>query len=152
MDWDAIGAIGEVAGAVAVVLTLFYLARQIKHSSDLSKAELFERTQDRFSRVRSMIIHHPEIALEMRDPKGLNEEQLLIAQSIVLEIAFNYAVSYESQALVYAKDRWDVVEAASAYLARYPAFLNDVIRQLRQNAFEDFADKLEASASRESKV
>jgi len=152
MGWDAIGAIGEVAGAVAVVLTLFYLARQIKTSSDVSKAELFERSNDRFSRVRSIVIQHPEIALNMRDPKGLTEEQFLIAQSIVLEIAFSYAVSYESQGLVYSQDRWDVVEAANLYLGRYPAFRSHAIRQLRENAFEQFADELEARTRQEGNV
>ena len=34
MNWDAIGAIGELVGAVAVFATLFYLARQIRHSSE----------------------------------------------------------------------------------------------------------------------
>ncbi len=33
MNWEAIGAIGEITGAVVVVLTLFYLARQIKDNS-----------------------------------------------------------------------------------------------------------------------
>ena len=33
MDWDAIGAIGEIAGAVAVIITLIYLARQIREAS-----------------------------------------------------------------------------------------------------------------------
>ena len=33
MNWDAAGAIGEIVGAVAVVLTLFYLAKQIKEGS-----------------------------------------------------------------------------------------------------------------------
>jgi hypothetical protein len=32
MNWDAIGAIGEIVGAAAVVLTLGYLALQIRHS------------------------------------------------------------------------------------------------------------------------
>ena len=32
MNWDAIGAIGELLGAVAVVLTLGYLAAQIRQS------------------------------------------------------------------------------------------------------------------------
>ena len=30
MNWDAIGAVGEVIGAVAVVLTIGYLAKQTK--------------------------------------------------------------------------------------------------------------------------
>lgn len=33
MNWEAIGAIGEVGGAIAVVATLGYLAGQIRHSS-----------------------------------------------------------------------------------------------------------------------
>lgn len=34
MNWDAIGAAGEVVGALAVIATLFYLAKQIKHASE----------------------------------------------------------------------------------------------------------------------
>jgi hypothetical protein len=35
MNWDAIGAIGEVVGAIAVVASLVYLARQISQNSSL---------------------------------------------------------------------------------------------------------------------
>ena len=34
MNWDALGAIGEVIGAIAVVLTLGYLAVQIKQNTE----------------------------------------------------------------------------------------------------------------------
>ena len=30
IDWNALGAIGEIAGAIAVVISLIYLARQIQ--------------------------------------------------------------------------------------------------------------------------
>ena len=33
MNWDAAGAIGEIVGAVAVIATLVYLARQVRDSS-----------------------------------------------------------------------------------------------------------------------
>jgi hypothetical protein len=39
MDWEIIGATGEWAGAVAVVVTLFYLARQIRQSNILGSAD-----------------------------------------------------------------------------------------------------------------
>ena len=39
MNWDAIGAIGEVAGAVAVIATLVYLAIQIKHNSKIASIQ-----------------------------------------------------------------------------------------------------------------
>ena len=39
MNWDAISAIGEIAGAVAAVATLTYLSRQIRqNSSALNRA------------------------------------------------------------------------------------------------------------------
>ena len=38
MDWDAIGAIGEVVGAVAVVATLFYFSLQIRNSTLAQRA------------------------------------------------------------------------------------------------------------------
>ena len=33
MNWEAIGAVGEVIGALAVVVTLLYLARQSKNNT-----------------------------------------------------------------------------------------------------------------------
>ena len=39
MSWEVVGAIGEWAGAIAVVVTLFYLARQIRHANLTSQAE-----------------------------------------------------------------------------------------------------------------
>ena len=33
MNWDAISAIGEIVGAVAVIATLLYLAKEIQQNS-----------------------------------------------------------------------------------------------------------------------
>ena len=33
MNWEALGAIGEIVGAIAVIATLGYLAVQIRHNS-----------------------------------------------------------------------------------------------------------------------
>jgi hypothetical protein len=43
MNWEAIGAIGEIVGAAAVVLTLAYLAVQIRHSTKQANADAHER-------------------------------------------------------------------------------------------------------------
>lgn len=39
MNWDMLGAIGEIAGAAAVVASLVYLARQVALSNRLSRLE-----------------------------------------------------------------------------------------------------------------
>lgn len=38
MNWDAIGAIGEMVGAVAVVITLLYVARRIHQANAQTRA------------------------------------------------------------------------------------------------------------------
>ncbi len=39
MNWEAIGAVGEILGAIAVIATLIYLARQIKDSSRAARSQ-----------------------------------------------------------------------------------------------------------------
>lgn len=48
MNWDAIGAFGELFGALAVLLTLLYLATQVKQTNDISR---FNTTNDEFEQV-----------------------------------------------------------------------------------------------------
>ena len=35
MNWEAMGAIGEVVGAAGVIITVIYLALQVRQNSDL---------------------------------------------------------------------------------------------------------------------
>lgn len=70
MNWDAIGAIGEIVGAIAVVATLVYLARQIQQNTRVSRAEM---TKDLMLASRSAILDLAsndklaEINFEIRD-------------------------------------------------------------------------------------
>ena len=38
MNWEAIGALAEVFGAVGVIITLVFLARQISHNTNAVRA------------------------------------------------------------------------------------------------------------------
>jgi hypothetical protein len=40
MNWDAIGAVGEILGAIAVFASLMYLARQIRASDATSRSQM----------------------------------------------------------------------------------------------------------------
>ena len=39
MNWDAVGAIGELLGAAVVVITVIYLASQVRQNTTASRAE-----------------------------------------------------------------------------------------------------------------
>ena len=57
MNWEAIGAVGEVLGAIGVIVTLGYLAVQIRQNTRQiefsSKATVASATQEFFSRLDS---------------------------------------------------------------------------------------------------
>ena len=42
MNWEAIGAVGEVGGAIAVVVTLVYLAGQLKQNTNALRSTSYE--------------------------------------------------------------------------------------------------------------
>lgn len=54
MDWDAIGAIGEIIGAIAVVLTLFYLAAQIRSQNKESQANAINTLTQQWANITLM--------------------------------------------------------------------------------------------------
>ncbi len=46
MNWDAIGAIGEIVNAAAVVMTLAYLAVQVRYARDEARRSMREARAD----------------------------------------------------------------------------------------------------------
>jgi hypothetical protein len=46
MNWEAIGAVGEILGALAVLITLVYLARQVRHGRRDQQLAAFRANRD----------------------------------------------------------------------------------------------------------
>lgn len=61
MNWDAVGALGEVVGAVAVVATLAYLALQIRQSTSLARATAQREVNTTFQSAIDRMREEPEI-------------------------------------------------------------------------------------------
>ena len=62
MDWDAIGAIGEIVGAVAVVATLGYLALQIRQNTHELRASSFRDVFTAYSNARRSTLENPDVS------------------------------------------------------------------------------------------
>jgi len=81
MNWEAIGAIGEIIGAIAVVASLIYLSVQIRHNSrqveqqtSALNAESITATEIAHSTFRQSIINNPDVAsLWRRAHESFNE-------------------------------------------------------------------------------
>ncbi len=60
MNWDAIGAVGETLGAIAVIATLAYLAAQIRESRKATLADVYQsRAQSRGAAVLQVALNSP---------------------------------------------------------------------------------------------
>ena len=61
MNWEAIGAVGEIVGAIAVVATLIYLAVQVRHASGVSKANAYREIHQDVGQLFGDIMSDPEL-------------------------------------------------------------------------------------------
>ena len=61
MNWDAIGAIGEIIGAFAVFITLAYLALQIRQNTKAVHSSALDSTVNTISIARQSIYENDEV-------------------------------------------------------------------------------------------
>ncbi len=85
MNWDAIGAIAELLGAIGVIASLVYLATQIRHSRDQMSQNTralrggsYQHFADSWNQVMNRGMDNPEreraVRLGMLDYTNLSEE------------------------------------------------------------------------------
>ena len=60
MNWDALGAIGEIVGAVAVIATLLYLAIQIREARLLTKSTSLQNAVSSFNELNVVMGSDPK--------------------------------------------------------------------------------------------
>ena len=80
MNWEAAGAIGEIVGAIAVFLTLVYLAMQIRQNTDAVRAAALDSSVNALSNIRAKIHDNGELTeIYLRgsdDPDSLTKAEL----------------------------------------------------------------------------
>ena len=62
MNWEMIGATGEWAGALAVVITLVYLSSQIRQAKEATRQATEQRRGEIAQRQQQLFVENPEFA------------------------------------------------------------------------------------------
>ena len=76
MNWDAIGAIGEIIGALAVVFSLLYLARQVHQANTLARGQTRQRMIEQAQHeVYTGFLENPDIFKSFYKPEPLTEDE-----------------------------------------------------------------------------
>jgi len=81
MNWEAIGALGEVGGTIAVVATLVLLYRQIKQSSEVTQAQIDTMAKDQLAQLTLQPVVTPNLARiieigQSEDPSELTSDEI----------------------------------------------------------------------------
>jgi hypothetical protein len=103
MNWEEIGAIGQVLGSIAVFITLGYLAVQVRHARKEVQRSI---AQSRGEIARELIlnrVNNPWLnALNVKAHRGLGEERSPFAEALMeragLTLEEGVALNWEQQA------------------------------------------------------
>jgi hypothetical protein len=130
MNWDALGAMGEIVGAVAVVATLLYLAAQMRHSNRTSKAAVASDLMQKYNDFLTVVLANPEIgklASRLTNPAFVPEsdEEPDNAHSfanLLCNLWFSAQIAYE-QGQIDERDYSFYQSDVEARLKKWPAAL-----------------------------
>ncbi len=71
MNWDAVGAISQIVGVVAIIASLIYVAIQIRQNTDIARATIVHETSVSFSRFHELLAADAELTdIYLRGVKG----------------------------------------------------------------------------------
>lgn len=111
MNWDAVVAVAEILGAVAVVVTLLFLLKQIKTNSVMIQNSIAQASADHIANWSRQLTGNPELHRIYRTGlKGdtlSNEDRGLF--DLVLFQAFNsiHSIYFQYRNGGIKKDRWE---------------------------------------------
>ncbi|MGB5591067.1 MAG: hypothetical protein WBN31_09000 [Gammaproteobacteria bacterium] len=80
MNWEAVSAIGEIAGAAGVIITLGYLSIQIRQNTKASRITAVQTATENSSRFSELLISNPDVGAAfwkgLQDPEALSQDEL----------------------------------------------------------------------------
>ena len=94
MNWEAISAIGQIVGGLAVVVSLIYLAREIRRNARLAR----QSSLDTLNQVAGQLAQHPHLAQlfdrGIRDLKSLEGADRVTFECFMLQWFHIFAEMY----------------------------------------------------------
>ena len=107
MNWDAIGAIGEILGALSVLITLIYLATQVSEAKRSTRAQIENAVLTAWSEKVSVIGESKEKAILFQ--RGLNNYDDLESEERLMfhTILDSFVVEHQRQRNLFEEGGWD---------------------------------------------
>ena len=87
MNWGTISAVGQLVGSAAVLVTLIYLAIQIRQNTAAVATATYESVMTGFNDINVIVASHPGLASVL--DRGCRDSGLLSAEEVV---QFNFII------------------------------------------------------------
>ena len=142
MNWDAIGAIGELVGAAAVVATLIYLAVQIKHSTKIAQSDAHERSVENWLAANNPLLD-PAIAdlfvQGCEDYQALTPRDRIRFDTLIGNMLLNFEAAVQKQKFDFASDEFLATYERYFQVLFYHPGVKEYFRQNRTFYTDSFA-------------
>jgi hypothetical protein len=98
MNWEAIGAVGEIVGAIAVVVTVGYLAVQIRQNTRSVRDSAFQEVIHSIAEITTLLGTNPQSASLLRratrSPDDLSEDEWLQFANLAYSMMNTYQIHH----------------------------------------------------------
>jgi hypothetical protein len=98
VNWEAISAIGQLVGALAVVISLLYLAREVRSSARATRVASMHSLPDKFTRWTQQLADQPHLSelyyRGIHDFESLEGAELVRFSVIMHRLFRNYEDAY----------------------------------------------------------
>ena len=138
MDWNAAGAVGEILGAIAVFLTLLYLAAQIRQTNKMARFDTTREVMAQFNAcnhlyatdatIRKVLLKKDELSVDEAEQlysyvdmycNAWTTAQMAFDQGLIDEALFSGTVKDVEVAL----SRWpNMQQPVERWFSNYPDF------------------------------
>jgi len=138
MNWDAIGAVGEILGAIAVVFSLVYLAFQIKQSNRIGIRESRSEIAKVLGDINRLSLENPSTAILLGKLRLEDQELSAVEVQQADDLAAMYIglwalINSANQSGLLPLKVYEVYERSiSSFIRKYPGLITYISQQLEE--------------------
>jgi hypothetical protein len=112
MNWDAIGAVGETIGALAVVISVLYLALQIRQNTSHVRSSGYQAAAQTGNNFLEGLASNPEALrvfhIAQESYVELSDEDRRLAHTLIMQLFLMYeSLYYQYEDEVVDPDMWE---------------------------------------------
>jgi len=153
MNWDAVSAIAEIVGATAVVVTLIYLAVQVRQGTKATQGVSTQAASTLDQDFLLAVSRDPATAetwaMYMATPDKLSREQKLQGAFLMASVVRRLEnILFQERLGTLSPESWQSRQDLFTGIARYPgfaAFLESPPAALMRDDFLDYMQELRRS-------